>query len=495
MSGRNLVLIAMVVACGWAFYYLYQEGSEFLEPAPKVTRDVTPAVQKDLPAPPPDLVVIPPKKPPERRELEIRGVVVGDGLQVVGGGQIRIGEETAAIGEDGQFAFPAAVRPRGSTVEYVKEDRKITWEFVLTGDEDRSPERTQAASSKVFGWELPVAPERLRWTLNLAPRGVEALSSDGVQERDRQDDETYRVASTAVLSEDWGRGGRAKVRGRSNLPSSLHVSCELRFDKGRVAGSVSPGEINDGVWETEIYFDPGGPFFAGAYRIVSSFSVLLENSATLDGLDDSVLKQFENRSEIVGECEVFLGLRADALVEDRAVQEYFGKLRSDVLRLDKTLRSRLRDFRSLSQGWSPQVVSAHRNAHKTWFFKEVVRDDGMLNEPVWRKFLDEEWRPELEGFLATHRERGRGKYVEAENRGLGMLDSLLRLSLIHSTNQVYQRFNLPPHPNDDYSSGSDIRGDVQLLESRLKENIAEIERFTRLVPEVKSKGKGRRPRF
>ena len=160
------------------------------------------------------------------------------------------------------------------------------------------------------------------------------------------------MSPTKVGSEEtpYGFGlGLAKVRGRSNLPSSLHVSCELRFDKGRVAGSVSPGEIQDGVWETEIYFDPGGPFFAGAYRIVSSFSMLLENSATLDGLDDSILKRFENRSEVVGECEVFLGLRAEAEAEDRAVQEYFGKLRSDVIRLDKTLRSRLRDFRSLSQ--------------------------------------------------------------------------------------------------------------------------------------------------
>ena len=186
---------------------------------------------------------------------------------------------------------------------------------------------------------------------------------------------------------------------------------------------------------------------------------------------------------MTAEQSFFVGDEAQALAEDRAAQAYYIEVRGAIDVLKSMLVTRVREARSLGRRWDPQLLKDRVEAKAGWFHQETVTEDGKLAEDVWRAFLDDRWRPELQGRLDNHRSRGAQKYREAEGRVQSLLGDLLRESFVYSRFVVYPMFNLPRHPNDFYQDESEA-GDLTLLELRFEKNLAGLERFCRLVEDA-----------
>ena len=409
------------------------------------------------------------------RELEIKGWVFSGRAEPYGRrpeerGVIKLGDETADVSANGAFRFPEAPRPRLLPVVFASEGTvPIVFSSALTGDEDAvsGPQEEPTAASDVI-LDAPARVEYIAWTLVLLP---EITSSS----------DAFRIGTDAVFVEDWGRGGRIRVQGRSNLPDQAGIYANLAFDGFRVAGSHEPGRVAKGSWSISLPLAGAEHLFAGRYRLEVGFNPRLEHADVLQSWRPDILLLLEQgKLESIGQREIFVGDPELARREDLEAQNYYRPLLARAKRLRRSLMTRLREIRVLGKGWDPSLLRANREAHDTWFQKTAVDDQGMLTDAGWRRFLDEEWRPEVEAILHEHRSRRLGKYREAEGRVEGLFDSLSTLSRLYSILQVYALFNLPPHPNDDYPY-EEGAGDIALHTTRVNENLEKLERFCNLV--------------
>ena len=501
----TLLLAAVFVG---AAYYAYDSWLEIQD-------EVTPR----RPRAPPELQVVEPQdrreddpaslgiQPLERRRLEIVGRVFVSSIVAVpqsstspgedleeeedfatatvfespGGGRVLLGDEVALVDRGGSFRFPAALRSRFLSFVFV-DGAGFRREFplVVTGDEAAGTGTKERVGTRhSVPTDGPARPRRLEWTLILPAKNEETVAG------------AFWIAPDEVLVEEWGRGARIRVRGRSNLPDGMHVYANVSFDGLRLAGSFQPAKLLDGSWSLSIPVPESTHLFAGRYKLEASFNFRLENGETLERLtDDEVQALKSSETEVLGGREIFVGSPAVARREDLVVQNYYRPLIDEARRLHTAFMNRIRDFDTLGKGWDPSLVQENNRAHGTWFRETFIGEDGQLAEGRWREFLDVRWRPAIRQLLDKHRERSIAKYRKAESRMEGVLDSLLRLSRLCSTFHVYKRFNLPVHENDLYAF--ELQTDIALLNRRLKENFFFLKRFTELVPEKSSKKKTRR---
>ena len=319
--------------------------------------------------------------------------------------------EFARSDADGTFSFRAAVRPRFSRIA-VRGKGLEEWvvERVVTGDGGLTEGGNLAASVASFG--LVERPARIRWTIFASPVVAEPAGEFGIE-------------VNGAFVEEWGRGGRLHVRGTSTVPQGFHISCELGFDDLKAGASVEAGVIADGRWLTRVpILESGRPIFSGPYRVTATSHVLLENSDTIDRLDSATAQALRAAGEILTEQTIFVGSRSEHRLEDRAVQAYYRRAVPELKRLELDLKSRIRETEPFARNWHPDYTKAHRELFDAEFQEILIRDDGLLDEEAWRRFLDREWRPRLEEMFEEHQNRTLNKYVAAEQRLSVAIDSL-----------------------------------------------------------------------
>ena len=475
MSWRKLtIVLVLTLACVTCIFYAVDTLVESLEPREQKrvfeTHALFPAEEEEEPE-----VIVEETSPP-LRPLAIIGRVLSADLSPHGKGAVHLGDEVSEVAGDGSFRFPEAARPRFLPFVFVDDGgRRIEFPATLVG-ERRSPATGQEDGGAGDSGQESIRekPEHLDWTLILAPGPVERGSR-------------FWIAAQEVFVEEWGRGARIRVRGTSDLPDGSHISAHVRFDDFRVGYAPRDSVIEDSTWSSSIRVSDASPLYSGKHELVFIYSEVLQPPGVIDSLPADALDEIRARgTEIVGIREVLVGDRDRARAEDLEEQEYYRSTLETAKELYGNMISRVRDVTDIGKGWDPALLETHGRLHATWFRESYVNPQGEFEEEKWRDFLDRRWRPPLERLLRQHRSRQNRKYQEAENRTEGSLDSLLRLSKLYSSLFVYATFNLPAHSNDYYVDERE-KGDISMLESRLKENFKELERFSNLVPEETSR--------
>ncbi len=401
--------------------------------------------------------------------FEVTGYVLGSGLEPQPGVTVALNEEIAETDGHGRFAFPAAQRDGVGVIECRRGDTVITrWEDVVLGP--KAIELGVVASDI-----LPQPFERLRLTINLAPQHVpEPTDTD-------QPASPISIVANSVLVEDWGRGGRVRCSGTTNLPDGASLVASLYFDDVRSFASIDAVKASEGRFVAAIWSTGIVPFYSGRYLLEISFNRNMESPTDigtwLESHADLELDRVFDRNV---RAEVFIGDREEALEEDRQLETYFSERLSTARQLYTVLKTQVQSVELLSRGWSPHLVAAQRQAQVSWFGSKMVNEDGSLNEVAWRDFLDQRWRPQIVELLAAHKERGSGKYREAEAHLVGLYEDLHLQSLSFSKFIVYPRFGLPPHPADEYLDEFGD-GDLQLAERRIRNRFAALERYCHLT--------------
>ncbi|MCZ6795166.1 MAG: hypothetical protein O7J95_16300 [Planctomycetota bacterium] len=472
MSTRRLVVISLLsIICVGCLYTIVEtmiEAMRSSEPRRLVgPQTIFPQNSEDPEAPPPLVEDLPPASEP--RELAIRGWVYSGALEPLGGGRFHLGEESVAVSRDGRFEFPPARRGRTATLVYADATTRLEFPGTLTGDRTAGLGGGDSDATEP-GLTLPARPARLAWTLILPP-------APSIPAR------RPSLVSREVLVEEWGRGGRIRVSGRSDLPDGSLINGHARFDDFRVGGARE-AKLADGDWRSTIVLSDLVRLYAGRYELVFDFSEVLQPAAVIALFSDAELAAIRAQgTEIVERRPIFVGDLESARREDLKEQRYYQRVLVESRQLYDGLMGRVRDTVRIGKGWDPALLSVHRRLHDDWFQEHFVSEQGDFEEARWREFLDERFRPRVEQLIEEQASRSSRKYQEAENRMGGILDSLLRLSRLYSTLHVYATFNLPSHPKDYYADERG-QGDIAILESRLHENFQEIRRFLELVPDA-----------
>jgi len=294
--------------------------------------------------------------------------------------------------------------------------------------------------------------------------------------------EGFWIEARGVVVEDWGDAGRVQVAGASNLPDGAHVSASLAFAGYRVASAFEPAECRDGVWVGTALLPPGSRFYSGVHECVAAFDLVVEDPgqveqwiAVLSPAEADALRSVESRREI------FVGLGDEALAEDRDERAYYEEALVAARRFHDGLVSRVDELQHAGKGWSPELLHGVSEARAAWFRESFVDEEGLLAEPRWRRFLDEEWRPALQARVELHATRSSRKYLGPYSRLETLLSSTLQMSRVYSMFVVYPMFELEPHANDFYF---DERGknDLLLLRQLVDEQFTLLDQFVRSLP-------------
>jgi hypothetical protein len=343
----------------------------------------------------------------------------------------------------------------------------VSWVSVLTGDsvpsgEDTSEEVTTVDSNGwikvVNGLErtlLPAEPERLDWTINLG-----RLLPDG-ENASLEASEWIRMERFFV--EQWGKGGRVRVFGRTRLPEGAHVATSLYFDEFRLIASLEPAEVQAGSFEAVMMVPLDAKLYAGTYTAIASFSSAFESFDMLKAWSQERPEvKWSNLVIPQVETPVSIGDPAEALADDRATQEYYRSRLDSVAKFHGELETRVKSLR-----------------------KAAKNPEAEFDEESWRKFLDEEWRPPLKSLLDAHVNRGAQKYLDARGRMDMIFKTLYSMSYAYSRFVVYEKFNRKAHPNDFYmDEGGQL--DLVRMKRTYRDHFKKMQRFRFLVPAADS---------
>jgi hypothetical protein len=435
--------------------------------------------QIDEPPPPPEFDEEPAAEI-ERRELPIEGWVFrGDGSPFAGV-QVAIGEEVAGAElagseADGGFRFPPALRPRLETVRVLADGAELAvFHAVVTGDGSAKVALADGAAPGSRN-VAPAQPERIRWTVHIAPGRVPPDPPARSARRPR-----FSIVLDTLLWEDWGHGARAHVRGSTDLPEGASIYSSLRFDGHIVAPSLGPAVVEEHRWECALVLQKAERTYSGDFELSASFNPRFENpnaierwSAEHPGVD------FLDLDEVVAHRTVFLGVRAEAEAEDRETGEYVQGVLVQARRYHGGLLSRVDELLEIGKGWDPRLLAARRDARVGWFHEDFLDEDGIFDEGRWRQFLDDRWRPGLAALREAHRQRGGGKYIDAYDRINQLLGAIFEMSFVYSRFVVYPHFERPLHPNDMYFD-EEGAGDLDQLRQIVSEHFEALERFAKL---------------
>lgn len=442
---RFLLLLACVVALLLTGGLLWYSDRQVPPPVAPVMKPTEPPLETV-----PTVVV-----PPERRLLEIQGRVVGEKLEPLAEITVFCGEESVETGPDGTFSFPLATRPRSVRVSIQSVGKEIvSWESVLAGDRadpDRSAGRVYALEEVL----LPDEPERLYWTINL---GAPTSDSD---KPSLAESEWIRLERFFI--EQWGKGGRIRVSGRTRLPDGAHVATSLYFDGFRFIASLEPAEVRAGSFQAVMMTPLETRLYPGTYEAIGIFSSAFEPIERIE--EWSQQRPEEDWSTLVipqVTTFVTIGDSSEALAGDKSTQEYYGSHLDRVTKLYDDLRARVKVLR-----------------------RAAKKPEAHFEEAAWRKFLDEDWRPPLESLLSRHASRGVEKYEDARLRMDMLFKTLRSMSYVYSRFVVYPAFGRKPHPNDFYID-EDGSGDLLRMKRNFRENLKKMQRFRFLVPSTDS---------
>jgi hypothetical protein len=421
-----------------------------------------------------------------RRSMEITGRVLGTSSKPISGLAVLCGEDRAATDSAGLFSFPPAVRPRLVRLRLLRGEAEVTrWDELLAGDlslpasEEAEGEGNTEGQGGTAGdgsgdaAALPAKPLIVRWTLNLlvGEKGPAAPSS--------------WIEPEEALAEEWGNGGRVRVRGKSKLPDGAHVATSLYFDGFRFIAGLEPAEVNNGAFLASMLCPPELKLFPGPYEINASFNPILESpSKQLEW--KQAKPEVDWGSLIIPEVKVgaFVGNPGEARSEDLKVAAYYSRVLDEAKQLERALKSRVEEIAAFSKGWDPKLLSNWHLAREGWFQQLPIHSSGNSSgsfaEDRWRKFLDEDWRPKVKALKDRHAERRQEKYQEAGERLASLLSALYQESFVYSSFLVYPAFGLKSHASDFYPDEDEI-GDLGRLENILRDNFKNLERFRRLA--------------
>lgn len=433
----------------------------------------------------------------EPRELAITGLVVDGSREPLQGITVELGEERAFTGPEGSFRFPAALRSRAATLRFLRGGREVsTWEQVLVGDRPPPQARLDPLSEDglpspgmvaVEGAYVPERLESIRWTLNL------------FEESSPPPQEGSWIRVTGTLSEEWGNGGRIRVRGTTRLPEGAYLAASLYFDGLRFLATLRPVEVVGGGFEAFMPCPEGLRLYSGVYEVRVSFDPMSQPFENLEKWQRD-LPETDWSALLLPETvvQIFLGDVEQALAEDRSVEEYYRETLREIRRLERQLKSRVEEVLDLGGGWDPVVLrrlldgsryellvaerrhwnpaflEMRKDSRSGWFYGDLV-EDGQLHEERWREFLDQEWRPAVEALVDRHADRLQEKYQEAGARMSALLRVLLEESYTLSRFVVYPP-HLPPHPNDFYPDEERV-GDLNRQENILRDNYEALQRY------------------
>lgn len=443
-----------------------------------------PAVPPEEPQPPEAPAPSPPRAP---RALAIEGSVFGKDLRGIEGLTVACGSETAATDAQGSFAFPSAVRPRRTEVRVLRGSEVLAAYDALTGDEPESDPAERSAAGEDGSAGLPARLERIRWTLNLLDGG----------DPGRPAAEWFRPS--ILFAEDWGGRVRLRFAGRTRFPDGAVLSVSLNFDGSRMLSTLQPPVSRAGSFSGEIVSPEGLQLFSGAYELETAYTLLAQDMKLVERWEEEMpdvdwLTVRPPESLV----PVFLGDRREAREEDCATAEYYGRALEEVRRLERALKSRIEEILDAAYGldpaalrrlmdesryaeiaearkdWDPALLEDRFRARSSWRHAEFV-EGGSFREARWRRFLDEEWRPEVNAFRERHESRAREKYPEASARLRALLENLLLESYAFSSLLVYPA-GLPQHPNDFYPDEG-WADDLERMEGLVRANFAGLERY------------------
>lgn len=485
MTRRLGLLLAAFALVGLGLFFLVRFGGR-LEPKRPPPEPAAPREEPQLPEAPA------PAAPRAPRALAIEGSIFGKELRGIEGLTVACGSETAATDAEGTFSFPALVRPRRSELRVLRGSEVLAAYDALTGDERESDlaEPTGAAEDGSDG--LPARLARIRWTLNLLGGG----------DPGRVAAEWFRPS--ILFAEDWGGRVRLRFAGRTRLPDGAVLSVSLNFDGSRILSTLQPPVCRAGSFSGEIVSPEGLHLFSGAYELETAYTLLAQDMSLVErwqeGMPDVDWLTVRPPESLV---PVFLGDRREAREEDCATAAYYGRALEDVRRLERALKSRIEEILDAAYGldpaalrrlmdesryaeiaearkdWDPALLEDRFRARSLWRHAELV-EGGLFREAPWRRFLDEEWRPEVNAFRERHEARGAEKYPEASARLRALLESLLFESYALSSLLVYPA-GLPQHPNDFYPDEG-WADDLERMEGLVRANYAGLERYRDLCP-------------
>ena len=441
--------------------------------------------------------------PAPDRPMEITGRVLGPTLEPISGLTLLCGEAKVATDSAGFFSFALAVRARFVRLRLLRgEDEVTAWDEVLAGDvppdssdgsnssegssskgsssegsssESGGPAGSEGEGTGSNGGVLPTKPLILRWTVNF----LVAKKSPGAPRSWIEPEE--------ALVEEWGNGGRVRVRGKSKLPDGAHIATSLYFDGFRFIAALEPAEARKGMFLASMYCPPEVKFFSGAYEIDASYNPVLEDpSKQLEWKQARPEVNWDTLIIPEVKARAFVGNPSEARGEDLKVQAYYAQVLNEAKRLERALKSRVEEISAFAKGWDPKLFNAWHLAREGWFQQLPLNSGGDFAEERWRKFLDGDWRPKVKALKERHAERGQEKYQEAGSRMASLLSALYEESFVYSSFLVYPAFGLKGHPNDFYPDEDEI-GDLGRLENILQDNFKNLERFRRLEAEVPPK--------
>ncbi len=419
--------------------------------------------------------------PEERRALAPTGLILGPNLEPVGGLTVLCGEEQALVGPEGTFRFPEATRSRAQPLIVRQgEEEIVRWGSVLTGHEgsrspplETTPEVEDANHATALDDDIAVAlapelPERIRWTITLANGGE--LATD-----------TW-IGVGCTLVEEWGNGARVRVQGRTRLPDDAHIQTSLYFDEERTIAAQEGATVKGGLFEAVMFSPKEQAFYSGIYEVRASFSLVLEPFSSIEEWKKA-------RAEIAWDSiqipevsrKVFAGHPGESKDQDAEARAYYTRMLDRARRLERslkmTLSSRVDERRIFQEGKKPRVRNGAEAS--AWLHRDYLGPDGKLDEPKWRRLMDEEWRPALRALIDEHAKRGPEKYMRASALLTNLLDAILDESYGYSMFVVYPAFDLKAHPNDFYVD-EERSGDLVRLEKVVASGFEGLERFRHL---------------
>lgn len=463
MNRIRLLMLALGVLVALTGFVFWRVHFGEVEPPHVVAPPVTaPPVEAPPPAAVPD------------RALEVTGRVVGPDLLPLVGVDVVLGEETARVSDTGQFVLAKARRPRLLPLQILRGAELVSsWAAVIVGDapEEGGPTPPEGAlvedePSRAFS---PRQPPRLRWTINHSPPAIAGGVSPWLLLRE-------------ALVEEWGAGARISLRGETKLPDGAHIAASLYFDAERTIAAVEP-LVKDGRFEAALYWPAEVNFYSGEFEVQVSYSSVHESPSVLESW--SVARpevDWENLEVPDARHRIFAGTREESIAEDQAASSYYSRQMDEALRLDLALKSTLirpTDQRGVFRSARRPGGNNSKDA-TTWFRRDLLTAEGKLDEPRWRRFLDEEWRPAAQKLLEEHVVRTSEKYGRAASMLSALLSALLESSYGYSKFVVYPAFGLEPHPQDDYVD-EERSADLVRLEKIIRSSFEGLERYRQLV--------------
>lgn len=414
----------------------------------------------DVPAP--QLVEEPASAPAAARPLPIVGRIYDGDLQPLAGLEVACGDEKTVSGGEGNFAFPEALRPGRRPLILRKDGAEVfRWEAVVTGAFGPGEGESNEAG---------LEPEMVRWTLNLCrPR---ALGPAAVQPF---------AQATAVIVEEWGSTGAARIDGITGLPDGTHIDVAFYFNEERMLSSADRTEVRDGRFTSRIRFPDDFRIHSAPYDLHLLFGVSLEDPVDVERWKEARPEMdWSESASLVAVHRIFAGDPALEREENLRIEGQYGAMLDSVDRIRKILVTRSRKARELARGWDPEILMTVAESSRGALGGAILDASGRLDQVAWRRFMDEGLRPEIQRILERHLREKTGKFRSADFLFEALLRRLMVFSKVESL-LAWSAWGLEPHPNDFYLDEERPEGDEGVLHQIIEKDLALLKNYRSLA--------------